>query len=100
MKPLAVHIDCFEPDYDKFPIPPVDVEPSAKECVHTPMPEGYIEWYEWARRASKTHAPINCPCCGLFKIWKPKKMARAINRRRDEEVRRLVKMMEDAQAST
>lgn len=42
----------------------------AMKCSkHTKAPSGYMEWYYWAERKSKTHKQIKCPDCGLFKIW-------------------------------
>lgn len=55
-------------------------------CVHTPTPEGYIQWRNWAGEASKTHSAIKCERCGLWKIWLPKAEARAINKRRLAEL--------------
>lgn len=42
---------------------------------HTPCPEGYLTWHEWAEKKSKTHEQERCPGCGLFAIWKPKRKA-------------------------
>lgn len=42
----------------------------SKTCKdHTPCPEGYIAWHEWAEKKSKTHKQVKCEGCGLFKIW-------------------------------
>jgi hypothetical protein len=40
---------------------------------HTPCPEGYLQWHEWAKKKSKTHRQIKCNACGLYAIWIPKK---------------------------
>jgi hypothetical protein len=39
------------------------------ETMHTPCPEGYVNWHEWAEAMSKTHRQIPCPGCGLYYIW-------------------------------
>jgi hypothetical protein len=60
-------------------------------CVHTPQPEGYLQWHSWADQASKTHAQIKCEKCGLWQIWLPKAQARAINKRRLAELNEFLK---------
>lgn len=40
---------------------------------HTPQPDGYLAWHEWADKKSKTHYQIKCPGCDLYAIWVPKK---------------------------
>lgn len=44
-------------------------------CKHTPCPEGYREWHEWAERKLRTHRQIRCPNCGLWAIWVRRKPA-------------------------
>jgi hypothetical protein len=39
---------------------------------HTPCPEGYIEWHDWAKKMGRTHKQIRCTRCNLFAIWIPK----------------------------
>jgi hypothetical protein len=39
------------------------------EDTHTPSPEGYIAWHNWAERKLKTHHQIKCRCCGLYTVW-------------------------------
>lgn len=39
---------------------------------HTPHPEGYLQWHEWANKMSETHEQKQCPSCGLWAIWEPK----------------------------
>ena len=85
------YIDFFEYDEAKYPIPPKPVTPGATECAHTAVPEGYIEWHEWAKRASNTHSPVRCPKCGRWSIWFPKADAKVINRAHDKAVREFVK---------
>jgi hypothetical protein len=36
---------------------------------HTPCPDGYIQWHEWALQKSRRHKQIRCPGCGLLAIW-------------------------------
>jgi len=38
-------------------------------CKHTPCPNGYIAWHFWAERKEKKFKQIECPTCGLFKVW-------------------------------
>lgn len=45
---------------------------------HTPCPEGYLEWFAWAEKKSKTHRQIVCPGCGLYAIWVPKKKKKKV----------------------
>jgi hypothetical protein len=40
------------------------------ECKHTPSPNGYVAWHEWAERKAKTHAQTRCPVCGRWAVWK------------------------------
>jgi hypothetical protein len=39
---------------------------------HTPCPEGYLQWHDWARTMSYTNKQKKCEGCGLFQIWLPK----------------------------
>ena len=36
---------------------------------HTPQPNGYIAWHNWAEKKSKTHDQVRCGECGLLNIW-------------------------------
>lgn len=40
---------------------------------HTPCPEGYIAWHDWAQEMMKTHKQVKCFGCDRFSIWVPKK---------------------------
>lgn len=42
-------------------------------CEHTPHPKGYMEHYAWAQEMLKTHVQLQCPCCGLYAVWRKKK---------------------------
>lgn len=44
---------------------------------HTPQPEGYIEWHDWAKRMMRTHKQTKCTGCGLYMIWVPKQKQHA-----------------------
>lgn len=44
---------------------------------HTPSPDGYLAWHEWAEEKAKTHTQIKCSGCGLYAIWVPKLSPRA-----------------------
>lgn len=45
--------------------------PCQNEAAHTPAPERYFAWHEWAEEMSKAHRQERCPGCDLFKIWIP-----------------------------
>lgn len=40
--------------------------------AHTPGPQGYSEWFEWADQMAPTHKQRQCPGCGLYAIWTPR----------------------------
>lgn len=40
--------------------------------AHTPQPEGYLAWHEWAEKKSRRHYQVRCPHCGLYKVWRRK----------------------------
>ena len=82
-----IWLDSFEPDTTRYPIPPTHVERSATECVHTPQPDGYGEWHEWARMAAKTHSQVRCPHCGCWKIWLPKAEAVKVRKQDSRKAR-------------
>lgn len=45
----------------------------AEGCAaHTPCPDGYVQWHEWAEWINKTHRNVACPDCGKFAIWVPR----------------------------
>lgn len=46
---------------------------TAAVCAHTPCPSGYCEWHEWAEQMLKTHECQQCPKCGLWAVWVPRK---------------------------
>lgn len=50
--------------------------PNVKD--HTPSPEGYMPWMDWAERMAKTHKQVKCPGCGLWAVWikKPTRAAK------------------------
>ena len=56
--PLVLHGDC------------------PNKANHTPCPEGYIQWHDWAAKMSKTHSQIRCQGCGKWVTWLPKAKAR------------------------
>lgn len=40
---------------------------------HTPCPDGYLNWHDWAKKMSKTHRQTKCPDCSKYVVWVPKK---------------------------
>ncbi len=36
---------------------------------HEYGPNGYLQWFAWAKKMSKTHKQIKCECCGLYVLW-------------------------------
>lgn len=48
------------------PLHPEDCEP------HTPRPDGYADWQEWAARMAATHVQRQCRGCGMLAVWEPK----------------------------
>jgi hypothetical protein len=38
--------------------------------LHTPQPEGYIQWHDWAASMNyKKYSQRRCPGCNLYLIW-------------------------------
>lgn len=47
--------------------------PAKIKCgEHTPCPESYMRWHDWAEEMTEHNKQVICPDCGLFKIWVPK----------------------------
>lgn len=44
--------------------------------LHTPCPDGYAEWHEWADARATTHKQEMCPGCRRYAIWTPKEDTR------------------------
>lgn len=62
----------------------IEAAEGADDCDnHTPCPEGYIEWHQWAEFMSKTHTQRRCRECGLYAIWEPKTALRAKDQTND-----------------
>lgn len=64
---------------------PVSHEP--KPCPnaanHTPQPEAYMVFEDWADTVSKTHHQSQCPDCELWVIWTPKTPDATLPKRED-----------------
>ena len=51
-----------------------------KACPRAEDHDPEVEWgidadltfSQWAREKSKTHRPVKCDGCGLFKCWEPR----------------------------
>jgi len=46
-------------------------DPCPDKVKHTPCPEDYLGWHNWAEQMHKTHYQARCPGCGLHAIWLP-----------------------------
>lgn len=55
---------------------PVPLEPGDCE-QHTPHPESFRRWAEWASQMHQTHTRRQCHACGLWAVWEPKGTADA-----------------------
>lgn len=42
------------------------------EAKHTPCPESYTAYMEWAATMSKTHRQTKCKTCGKWAVWVPR----------------------------
>lgn len=38
---------------------------------HPDEPEGYLAWFDWAKKMSVKHRQDKCPGCGRLAIWVP-----------------------------
>jgi len=47
-------------------------DPCPAVATHTPCPDDYLAWHEWAEAMSATHDTTQCPTCGLWAIWTPR----------------------------
>lgn len=51
--------------------------PTADACPdagkHTPHPRSYLGHHDWMAKKSKTHRQQQCPTCGYWAIWVPKR---------------------------
>lgn len=45
-----------------------------KKCKHLKQKKSYIQFHIWAEKMSKNHYQKKCKKCGLFAIWKKKKL--------------------------
>lgn len=47
--------------------------PTTAECEpHTPQPEGYTAWFDWAGQMARAgRRQRKCKGCGLYLIWTP-----------------------------
>lgn len=52
-----------------------EVDAAAAVCPeatsHTPCPEGFVAWHDWADEMARTHKQARCAGCGLYMIWVP-----------------------------
>ena len=58
---------------------------------HTPAPERYTGWGNWADRMRKTHSQVRCQGCGRWAIWLPKAQAREINKLANAIERKIIR---------
>jgi hypothetical protein len=45
------------------------VDECPDKANHTPCPESYMRFVNWADEKSKTHKQIRCTTCNKFAIW-------------------------------
>jgi hypothetical protein len=51
-------------------MPMVAARPLTPDCEpHTPRPEGYVAWWEWADLMAETHTQRRCKGCEQWAIW-------------------------------
>jgi hypothetical protein len=81
-----IYLDC---GYEPGVTPLVQTGDCPERDRHTPCPEGYVEWHEWADTMSKTHAQVRCRVCGKCVIWLPKAEARVLNAAWRKEAREM-----------
>lgn len=51
---------------------------------HTPWPEGYSDFFEWAEHKAITHTQTQCPGCQLWNVWIPKSYQKSLKRKEKE----------------
>jgi hypothetical protein len=45
--------------------------PCPRSALHTPSPEGYLQWHAWAAlMGSRGFKQLRCPGCRLYKLWR------------------------------
>lgn len=52
----------------------VNMESCPRQQDHTPAPDDYLAWHDWAKTMAKTHRQKRCKGCGLYAIWVPKRV--------------------------
>ena len=55
---------------------------------HTPAPNTYLGWHEWAEKKYRTHEQVRCDECGHWRIWveRPKSAPSQPERISDEQI--------------
>lgn len=46
---------------------------------HTPSPDGYLAWQDWAEAKAKTHRQMRCAGCHRWSVWVPKGGSTVLN---------------------
>jgi hypothetical protein len=46
--------------------------PCPDEHKHTAAPSGYVAFFAWAERMSRTHRQLKCSGCGRWQLWVPR----------------------------
>jgi hypothetical protein len=54
-------------------------------CHRPDAPAGYLAWWDWAERMSKTHTQRRCAAHGLWHEWVPREPADATPDDRQDE---------------
>ena len=101
MSKYRIFIDTSDYDLERFPIPTVRIEPNPSECRHTPTPDGYNQWEQWAQDATKAgFRQVTCPHCGRWEIWLPKDEAKKINDLKKKQEREMARALKGKKRAT
>lgn len=67
MRRYAIYLDFVDPT-------PVVHDYPEGDCRrgHTPCPDDYCSWHEWAEMMGETHEQVRCEICGLWAVWVPR----------------------------
>ena len=91
MKRTVIHI-CGPIDFEAKILPGAGPDQPRVCANHTPEPDDYLSWHDWAERMWKAgYSSVSCGECGLFKIWWPKASARLLERAEAKQLKAMEK---------